>query len=156
MIYFALTRFVHNDKIYLMTNENEFVYEGIMPMYTRWVHISEDNSVYNGPNAEEMKRYLLEIGFTDATPYILDCISKLIVVVGKSKKFLMYDECATLASGVTSADGLALQIKYYIAKNLDAVRDKLLDRHGIDIGEYFFGAKNFIRKIAMIYSAYGR
>ena len=68
----------------------------------------------------------------------------------------MHDECATLASGVTSADGLALQIKYYIAKNLDAVRDKLLDRHGIDIGEFFFGAKNFIRKIAMIYSAYGR
>lgn len=78
---------MHNDKIYLMTNENEFVYEGIMPMYTRWAHISEDNLVYNGPNAEEMKRYLLEIGFTDATPYILDCISKLIVVGGNPKSF---------------------------------------------------------------------
>lgn len=87
---------------------------------------------------------------------ILDCISKLIVVAGKSKKFLMYDECATLASGVTSADGLALQIKYYIVKNFDIVREKLLVRHGIDIGEFFFGAKNFIRKIAMIYSSFVR
>lgn len=24
-----------------MTNENEFVYEGIMPMYTRWAQMSE-------------------------------------------------------------------------------------------------------------------
>lgn len=77
-------------------------------------------------------------------------------MAGKSKKFLMYDECATLASGVTSADGLALQIKYYIVKNFDIVREKLLVRHGIDIGEFFFGAKNFIRKIAMIYSSFVR
>lgn len=139
------------------TNEN-LINGGILPLFGQLVEMREQDkhneSKQSLVSVDAIKQFLVLAGFTEAPPFILECIAKLVKTSAECKKFIIKKEYKKLAQHEMSDTALPLQIAYYILKNYSAIKDYIYNNFNFNIGNNFDGNKNFIKKIALTYTTF--
>ena len=124
----------------------QLYYSELLPVFDSFVTVRETDE------ETKVKRFLLEFGFVDSTPYITDCLAYLVTVCVKDPFFAIGEEYAKLSKTRSGKDAFSLMLNYYLKKNHEEVRKAIKNGLGYDIGEKCGGNKHYIRKLAVAYS----
>lgn len=140
----------------MKSTEESLHYGGLQPLFDKWSAVREEN-IHSGDSlftCAGVRKFLLHLGFSEASVEVMDVLAPLIVKSAKGEKIILGQEYAAYAKG-KSKDSLRTQLAYYIHKNYECVRANIKMEYGYNMGDSFYGTKNFIRKIGMLYAVYG-
>ena len=108
---------------------------------------------FSNDTIRDVMRFLLVNGFNQTTYETTEALSTLILKNFQSTNLDMGQAYAELAATGEKADTFRARLSYNIKENYERVRKQIFDKYGYDIGSYY-GVKNFIEQMSIVYSVF--